>query len=210
MLERAAVSWVSFPIFADNEWTPLAKKYLPEGPGAVFTFGLRGGYEAGGEVEQPQTGLPIGPEGYIYSDSCCYSVILVDLWRGFTFGKQARNWPLPTGCPRNCPQRIGRHSHENRLSHYHRKWTSEWGQVIRFQRPLGPGNRGLSFPDIARLVFSGRGGPGREVGPLDWAHANVLKRLPVLPQIDASYACVLSSIGTTLMTTIPVFCSVST
>ena len=45
--DHAAVSWVSFPIFADNEWTPLAKKYLPEGPGAVFTFGLRGGYEAG-------------------------------------------------------------------------------------------------------------------------------------------------------------------
>ncbi len=45
--DHAAVSWVSFPIFADNQWTPLAEKYLPEGPGAVFTFGLQGGYEAG-------------------------------------------------------------------------------------------------------------------------------------------------------------------
>ena len=45
--DHAAVSWVSFPIFADNEWTLLAEKYLPEGPGAVFTFGLKGGYEAG-------------------------------------------------------------------------------------------------------------------------------------------------------------------
>ncbi len=45
--DHAAVSWVSFPIFMDNEWTPLAEKYLPEGPGAVFTFGLNGGYEAG-------------------------------------------------------------------------------------------------------------------------------------------------------------------
>jgi O-acetylhomoserine (thiol)-lyase len=31
----------------DNQWTRLAEKYLPEGPGAVFTFGLQGGYEAG-------------------------------------------------------------------------------------------------------------------------------------------------------------------
>ena len=45
--DHALVSWVSFPIFPDNEWTPLAEKYLPEGPGAVFTFGLEGGYEAG-------------------------------------------------------------------------------------------------------------------------------------------------------------------
>jgi O-acetylhomoserine (thiol)-lyase len=44
---HAAVSWVSFPIFVDNQWTRLAEKYLPEGPGAVFTFGLQGGYEAG-------------------------------------------------------------------------------------------------------------------------------------------------------------------
>ncbi len=42
-----AVSWVSFPIFPDNRWTALAEKYVPEGPGAVFTFGLAGGFEAG-------------------------------------------------------------------------------------------------------------------------------------------------------------------
>ncbi len=41
------VAWVRYPIFEDNRWTDLAKKYLPEGPGAVFTFGLKGGYEAG-------------------------------------------------------------------------------------------------------------------------------------------------------------------
>jgi O-acetylhomoserine (thiol)-lyase len=44
---RNEVAWVSFPIFDDNPWTPLAKRYVPEGPGAVFTFGLRGGFEAG-------------------------------------------------------------------------------------------------------------------------------------------------------------------
>ena len=42
-----AVSWIKFPIFEDNQWTPLADKYTPEGPGAIFTFGLAGGYEAG-------------------------------------------------------------------------------------------------------------------------------------------------------------------
>ncbi len=45
--QHPAVSWVSFPIFPDNPWTALAQRYLPEGPGAVFTFGLDGGFEAG-------------------------------------------------------------------------------------------------------------------------------------------------------------------
>ncbi len=47
LAQHPAVSWVSFPIFPDNPWTGLARRYLPEGPGAVFTFGLEGGYEAG-------------------------------------------------------------------------------------------------------------------------------------------------------------------
>jgi O-acetylhomoserine (thiol)-lyase len=41
------VAWVRYPIFAGNEYTSLAERYLPEGPGAVFTFGLTGGYDAG-------------------------------------------------------------------------------------------------------------------------------------------------------------------
>jgi O-acetylhomoserine (thiol)-lyase len=45
--DHPAVAWVSFPIFEDNPYTPLAQQYLPEGPGAVFTFGLKGGFEAG-------------------------------------------------------------------------------------------------------------------------------------------------------------------
>jgi O-acetylhomoserine (thiol)-lyase len=40
------VAWVRFPIFDDNPWTELARKYVPEGPGAVFTFGVRGGFDA--------------------------------------------------------------------------------------------------------------------------------------------------------------------
>jgi len=46
LAKRDEVAWVSFPTFADNKWTTLAEKYLPEGPGAVFSFGLKGGYEA--------------------------------------------------------------------------------------------------------------------------------------------------------------------
>ncbi len=42
-----AVSWVSFPIFEDNRWTARARRYLPAGPGAVFTFGVTGGLDAG-------------------------------------------------------------------------------------------------------------------------------------------------------------------
>lgn len=41
------VDWVSFPIFEDNPWTERAQRYLPKGPGAIFTFGVKGGYEGG-------------------------------------------------------------------------------------------------------------------------------------------------------------------
>lgn len=45
--EHPKVAWVGFPIFDNNEWTTNAKRYLPDGPGAVFTFGLTGGFSAG-------------------------------------------------------------------------------------------------------------------------------------------------------------------
>ncbi len=45
--EHPKVAWVGYPIFDDNESTEKAKRYLPEGPGAVFTFGLVGGFDAG-------------------------------------------------------------------------------------------------------------------------------------------------------------------
>ena len=41
------VAWVSYPGLAGDRYHSLAKKYCPAGAGAVFTFGLRGGYEAG-------------------------------------------------------------------------------------------------------------------------------------------------------------------
>jgi O-acetylhomoserine (thiol)-lyase len=45
--DHPAVAWIRYPIFDGNPWTPLAEKYVPEGPGAVFTFGVNGGYDAG-------------------------------------------------------------------------------------------------------------------------------------------------------------------
>ena len=42
-----AVSWVSYAGLKSSPWHALAKKYLPKGAGSVFTFGLKGGYEAG-------------------------------------------------------------------------------------------------------------------------------------------------------------------
>jgi O-acetylhomoserine (thiol)-lyase len=44
---REEVAWVSFPDLPDNPDRALAAKYLPLGAGSVFTFGLRGGLEAG-------------------------------------------------------------------------------------------------------------------------------------------------------------------
>ncbi len=41
------VEWVSYPGLPGDRYHNLAKQYLPKGAGAVFTFGLKGGYEAG-------------------------------------------------------------------------------------------------------------------------------------------------------------------
>jgi O-acetylhomoserine (thiol)-lyase len=45
--DHPKVAWVNFPVFDDNEWTKLAQRYVPDGPGAVFTFGLQDGFDAG-------------------------------------------------------------------------------------------------------------------------------------------------------------------
>ena len=42
-----AVDWVFYAGLLSNPYHGLAKKYLPKGPGALFSFGLKGGYEAG-------------------------------------------------------------------------------------------------------------------------------------------------------------------
>ncbi|MGL4727945.1 MAG: O-acetylhomoserine aminocarboxypropyltransferase [Bosea sp. (in: a-proteobacteria)] len=47
LAKHPAVSWVSYPGLAGDKYHALAKRYSPKGSGAVFTFGLKGGYEAG-------------------------------------------------------------------------------------------------------------------------------------------------------------------
>ena len=42
----ARISWVSYPGLDSHASYDLARKYIPAGPGAVFTFGIVGGYEA--------------------------------------------------------------------------------------------------------------------------------------------------------------------
>ncbi|KQT45444.1 O-acetylhomoserine aminocarboxypropyltransferase [Methylobacterium sp. Leaf456] len=41
------VDWVSYPGLTSDKYHALAQRYTPKGAGAVFTFGLKGGYEAG-------------------------------------------------------------------------------------------------------------------------------------------------------------------
>jgi len=41
------VAWVSYAGLESSPWHSLAKRYLPRGAGSVFTFGVKGGYEAG-------------------------------------------------------------------------------------------------------------------------------------------------------------------
>ena len=42
-----AVAWVSYVGLESNPSHALAKRYMPKGAGSVFTFGLKGGYQAG-------------------------------------------------------------------------------------------------------------------------------------------------------------------
>ena len=41
------VSWVKYPSLPSSPYYAMAKKYTPKGAGAVFSFGIKGGYEAG-------------------------------------------------------------------------------------------------------------------------------------------------------------------
>jgi O-acetylhomoserine (thiol)-lyase len=41
------VEWVNYPGLEESPYYALAEKYLPDGAGAIITFGIRGGYEAG-------------------------------------------------------------------------------------------------------------------------------------------------------------------
>jgi O-acetylhomoserine (thiol)-lyase len=41
------VGWVNYPTLPDSPYRALAARYLPRGAGAIMTFGIKGGYEAG-------------------------------------------------------------------------------------------------------------------------------------------------------------------
>ena len=45
--KHPAVSWVSYSGLPGDKYHALQQKYAPKGAGAVFTFGLKGGYDAG-------------------------------------------------------------------------------------------------------------------------------------------------------------------
>ena len=45
--EHSRVSWVSYAGLPSSPYFSLAKRYVPLGAGSVFTFGIKGGYEAG-------------------------------------------------------------------------------------------------------------------------------------------------------------------
>jgi len=41
------VAWVNYPSLEGDKYYDLAQKYLPKGSGSIFTFGIKGGQEAG-------------------------------------------------------------------------------------------------------------------------------------------------------------------
>jgi O-acetylhomoserine (thiol)-lyase len=44
------VAWVNYAGLESNKFNAVAKRICPTGAGAVFTFGVKGGYEAGVKV----------------------------------------------------------------------------------------------------------------------------------------------------------------
>jgi O-acetylhomoserine (thiol)-lyase len=47
LTKHPQVAWVSYAGLPGDKYHSLAKKYVPKGGGAVLTFGLKGGYDAG-------------------------------------------------------------------------------------------------------------------------------------------------------------------
>jgi O-acetylhomoserine (thiol)-lyase len=45
--DHPAVTWVNYAGLPDSPYHELANKYLPKGPGSIFTFGVKGGADAG-------------------------------------------------------------------------------------------------------------------------------------------------------------------
>jgi len=47
LAEHPQVSWVNYPSLPSSAYYALAQKYMPKGAGAIMTFGIKGGVEAG-------------------------------------------------------------------------------------------------------------------------------------------------------------------
>ncbi len=47
LAQHPAVAWVRYAGLPDNPFYDLGRRYLPKGPGSVFSFGVKGGREAG-------------------------------------------------------------------------------------------------------------------------------------------------------------------
>jgi O-acetylhomoserine (thiol)-lyase len=47
LLNHKNVAWVNYPGLKENKYYALSQKYLPKGPGSIFTFGIKGGSKAG-------------------------------------------------------------------------------------------------------------------------------------------------------------------
>jgi O-acetylhomoserine (thiol)-lyase len=45
--ERDEVEWVSYPGLSSSQWYERGQKYLPRGQGAILSFGIKGGLDAG-------------------------------------------------------------------------------------------------------------------------------------------------------------------
>ncbi|AGC68446.1 methionine gamma-lyase MdeA [Thermoclostridium stercorarium subsp. stercorarium DSM 8532] len=45
--QHPKVGWVNYPSLPGNKYYNLAQKYFPKGAGSIFTFGIKGGREAG-------------------------------------------------------------------------------------------------------------------------------------------------------------------
>ncbi len=47
LYHHPAVAWVNYPGLPGNKYNTLAEKYFPKGAGSIFTFGIKGGLDAG-------------------------------------------------------------------------------------------------------------------------------------------------------------------
>ncbi len=47
LAQHECVDWVNYPALTNNPYYKNTQKYLPKGPGSIFTFGIKGGVGAG-------------------------------------------------------------------------------------------------------------------------------------------------------------------